>query len=110
VQSAIIKESVATDKKYREAIEKLESQKEHIEDTVLAERKKLIQAHQKELKSTLHEMSLNHIRQYELNLEKERLIFEDTLLHLKTLYKENKNAWIQSIFKACIMPVEGEME
>lgn len=110
MQSAIIKETVAIDKKYREAIEQLESQKEHIDEIVLAERKKIIQNHQKELKATLHQISLNHINQYELKLEKERLLFEETLLNLKSLYENNKNAWIKSIFEACIKPFEGDAE
>lgn len=102
MQDSITKEVIALDKKLREKIELLELEKQHLDQTIEKETKKLIENFQIELKKLIEETNKKNLVFFK---EKEQIVKQDFESRLATIRKQfdaNKDAWIESIFNACI--------
>ena len=102
MQDSITKEIIALDKKLREKIELLELEKQHLDQTIDKETKKLKEAFKAELNKLIDETNQKNETFFKA---KEHSVITDFNARLKSIqqqFDQHKDAWIESIFKACI--------
>jgi len=98
----IIKDTINLDKKAREEVAKLIKKKEHLDELVGEESKKLHQSFVDEIKEKIRLTE----EKYELEMtekkKSELLTYKETLKKIQKQYEENKDLWVEEIFNACI--------
>ena len=102
MQDSITKEIIALDKKLREKIELLELEKQHLDQTIDKETNKLIEQFKIDLFKLIDETnkkSETFFKVKELSVKND---FEARLKSIQNQYNQHKDAWIESIFNACI--------
>lgn len=102
MQDSITKEIIALDKKLREKIELLELEKQHLDQTIDKETKKLIQQFKLELSKLIDETNKTNETFFKVKEQSVKSDFEARLKSIQNQYNKNKDAWIESIFNACI--------
>ena len=102
MQDSITKEIIALDKKLREKIELLELEKQHIDQTIDKETKKLNETFKSELEKLIDETSQKNNMIFKAKKHSAKTDFETRLKSIQNLFDQHKDAWIESIFNACI--------
>lgn len=102
MQDSITKEIIALDKKLREKIELLELEKQHLDQTIDKETKKLIEQFKLELSKLIDETNKTNETFFKVKEQSVKSDFEVRLKSIQNQYNKNKDAWIESIFNACI--------
>lgn len=107
MRNIITKEIVKLDKTLREQIEILEIEKAHIDQAVLKEKQRLIDAFQVELKQLIKRTVQEQESLFERIESEARLAFETRLQQMNEQFHSQKDAWVEHIFHAMI---KGDLE
>lgn len=102
MQDSITKEIIALDKKLREKIELLELEKQHLDQTIDKETKKLIEQFKIDLSKLIDETNKTNETFFKVKEQSVKSDFEARLKSIQNQYDQHKDAWIESIFNACI--------
>ena len=102
MQDSITKEIIALDKKLREKIELLELEKQHLDQTIDKETNKLIEQFKIELSKLIDETNKKNETFFKVKELSVKNDFEARLKSIQNQYNQHKDAWIESIFNACI--------
>ncbi len=102
MQDSITKEIIALDKKLREKIELLELEKQHLDQTIEKETIKLKELFQLEMTKLVEETKKLNDSIYKTKKQQVKKEFEVRLETIQTKFDANKDAWVESIFNACI--------
>ena len=102
MQDSITKEIIALDKKLREKIELLELEKQHLDKTIDKETNKLIEQFKIELSKLIDETNKKNETFFKVKEQSVKNDFEARLKSIQNQYNQHKDAWIESIFNACI--------
>lgn len=102
MQNKLTRDIVKHDKKLREKIEFLELEKSHLDDTIFREKELITEAFQSSLEKLLKKTKKENEQLFKEKETTEKKAFEERLTHIKKTYDDNKDAWIESIFSACI--------
>jgi len=107
LRNIITKEIVKLDKTLREQIEILEIEKAHIDQAVLKEKQRLINAFQVELKQLVKKTVQEQETLFQRIETEARLAFETRLMQINEQFNAQKDAWIEHVFHAML---EGDKE
>ncbi len=102
MQDSITKEIIALDKKLREKIELLELEKQHLDQTIDKETNKLIEQFKIDLFKLIDETNKKSETFFKVKEQSVKSDFEARLKSIQNQYNQHKDAWIESIFNACI--------
>lgn len=102
MQDSITKEIIALDKKLREKIELLELEKQHLDQTIDKETNKLIEKFKIDLSKLIDETNKKNETFFKAKEQSVKRDFEARLKSIQDQYNQHKDAWIESIFNACI--------
>ncbi len=102
MQDSITKEIIALDKKLREKIELLELEKQHLDQTIDKETNKLIEQFKIDLSKLIDETNKKNETFFKVKEQSVKRDFEARLNSIQNKYNQHKDAWIESIFNACI--------
>ena len=102
MQDSITKEIIALDKKLREKIELLELEKQHLDQTIDKETNKLIEQFKIDLSKLIDETNKKNETFFKVKEQSVKSDFEARLKSIQNQYNQHKDAWIESIFNACI--------
>lgn len=98
----IIKDTINLDKKAREEVSKLVKKKEQLDDLIKVESKKLHQSFIEEIKEKIKLTEEKYEDEMVEKKKSELHTYKETLKAIQKQYEENKELWIEEIYKACI--------
>ncbi len=98
----IIKDTINLDKKAREEVKKLAKEKEHLDETVSKEAEKLHQKFLAEIEKTIQITEEKYETEIQDKKKNELLTYKETLKSIQKQYEDNKDLWIEQIYKACV--------
>jgi len=108
LQDSITKEIIALDKELREKIELLELEKQHLDQTIDKETTLMIEKYQHELSKLIDETQKKNETFFKEKEQSVKRDFEARLHSIQNKYNQHKDAWIESIFNACIELKDNE--
>ncbi|MBU1141126.1 MAG: hypothetical protein KKG64_01240 [Firmicutes bacterium] len=98
----IVKDTVNLDKKAREEVSKLVKKKEHLDEIIQIETEKLHQSFLAEIEETIKKTQQKYENEIQEKKKNELLTYKHTLNDIQKKYEDNKDLWIEQIYKACI--------
>lgn len=98
----IIKETINLDKKAREEVSKLANKKEHLDESIKIETDKLHQSFLAEIKKTIKLTEESYETEIQEKKKNELLTYKETLKNIQKQYEDNKDLWVEKIYKACV--------
>lgn len=98
----IIKDTINLDKKAREEVSKVAKEKEHLDETIKKETEKLHQKFLTEIEQTLKLTQERYEAEIQEKKKNELLTYKETLKSIQKQYEDNKDLWIEQIYKVCV--------
>lgn len=102
LQSKMTKEIISHDKNLREKIEFLELEKSHLDDKIFREKELIEEAFSKDLERLIKKTQKENVTALKAKEKHEKEAFDKRLKTIKDIYNKQKDAWVESIFNACI--------
>lgn len=98
----IIKDTINLDKKAREQVSELVKNKEHLDEVIQKETEALHQSFLAEIEQKLKETEENLEKEKSDREKSELQTYKAALKSIQKQYEENRDLWIEQIYKACI--------
>lgn len=98
----IIKDTINLDKKAREQVSELAKKKEHLDEVIKEQSEKLHQSFLAEIEQKLKETQESYEQEVLEKKKSELQTYKHTLKNIQKQYEDNKDLWIEQIYKACI--------
>lgn len=100
--SNLIRDTIQMDKKARESVGELKTKKENLDHLVKEEEHRLKKEMQADIKVSVKNLEKKYKDDIKIKLEQEKLKFEAALSEIISVFEQNKDEWIETIFQSSI--------